>query len=170
MQTCITWYEFQFGIENNKHYDALIVNTTTKEILIIESKRFNNIPRKIKSIIADIKRINCFPVEMLNDNSCRITDFAEYRIYGIILADIWTQNTSSPKRKLQIKEQYKDNSFVSQNEDLKNEPELQNIKFTYNVQGFGDCTDCIKSSAICHDYYLLTMIWEVYYETHSNGI
>lgn len=169
-QTCITWYEFQFGIENNKHYDALIINTATKEILIIESKRYNDIPRKIKSVIKDIKRINNFSSEIANENFCRIADFSEYKIYGIILADIWTQNTSSPKQKLQIQEQYRDNCFVNQNEYLKNESAFTNMEFMYNVQSFDDCTDCIKSSAICHDYYLLTMIWEVSYEAHSNGI
>ena len=114
-QNCITWYEFQFGEKNNQHYDAVVVNITTKEILVIEAKRFNDLPKKIYSTVNDIHRINNFPAEILNENSCRITDFNLYKIYGVFLADIWTAGTSSPKLKKLIKAQYLSQNFINTN-------------------------------------------------------
>ena len=44
----ISWFEFQFGENNNLHYDALIINPKLKVILLIESKRFSNPSKNLK--------------------------------------------------------------------------------------------------------------------------
>ena len=169
-QNCITWYEFQFGEKNNQHYDAVVVNITTKEILVIEAKRFNDLPKKIYSTVNDIHRINNFPAEILNENSCRITDFNLYKIYGVFLADIWTAGTSSPKLKKLIKAQYLSQNFINTNNRIQkfiNEHwsdeekfDLNNLDIIYNVQGFDDCL-ALNHPMICNHYYLLSMTWEV---------
>ena len=47
----ITWFEFQFGEKNNLHYDALIINRETKELFLIESKRFSKLNKKINTLL-----------------------------------------------------------------------------------------------------------------------
>lgn len=169
-QNCITWYEFQFGNKNSKHYDAVIVNTTQKEILIIEAKRYNVLPRKIYSMIKDIFRINNFLTEIRNENFHRIPDFTKYKIYGVVLADIWTAKTSSPKLKELIKEQYASRNFIKTNEHIKDYAnrnlndkdkfDLNNLEITYNMQGFDDCAN-LNYPIICNHYFLLSMYWEL---------
>ncbi len=169
-QNCITWYEFQFGDKNNQHYDAVIINITTKEILIIEAKRYNDLPKKIYSTINDISRINNFPTEILNENSRRIADFNLYKIYGVVLADVWTAETSSPKLKTAIIAQYLSQNFIKTNNHIQkfineywsNEEKfnLDNLEIIYNVQGFNDCLN-LNHPIICNHYFLLSMIWEL---------
>ena len=48
--SAITWFEFQFGENNNLHYDAVIIDPENKRLLLIESKRFSNPHTKIESI------------------------------------------------------------------------------------------------------------------------
>lgn len=52
--SAITWFEFQFGEKNNLHYDAVIIDPENKKLLLIESKRFSNLRKKIAS------RLQCF--------------------------------------------------------------------------------------------------------------
>ena len=52
--SAITWFEFQFGENNNLHYDAVIIDPKNKRLLLIESKRFSNPHQKIASVGADI--------------------------------------------------------------------------------------------------------------------
>ena len=170
-QTCITWYEFQFGNTNNRHYDAIIINLTAKEILVIEAKRFNDLPRKLYSVVNDICRINSFYAEISNENSCRIANINSYKIYGVVLADIWIGNTSNAAHKLIIRNQYANNTFIKENKYIKNyinkyvcEKDkfyLNHIDAAYNAQGFGDCVNLISNPVIYNYYFLLSMFWEL---------
>ncbi len=162
-QDCISWFEFQFDETNNKHYDAIIINSTVKEILVIEAKRYNNLSRKINSVINDIARINKFLTEILRKDDRRIPSIESYKIYGVILADIWIGNTSSVKQKNIVKKQYIDNSFIKDNKYINNDSKrsLSGLKFIYNVEDFTDCIESIKSESICNDYSLLSILWEL---------
>lgn len=65
--SAITWFEFQFGENNNLHYDAVIIDTENKRLLLIESKRFSNPHTKIASIANDIDRIQNVKINYLHD-------------------------------------------------------------------------------------------------------
>ena len=54
---CFPWFEFAFGKESKTHIDCCIVNISKKEILLIESKRFNNVNEKIREVHSDIERL-----------------------------------------------------------------------------------------------------------------
>lgn len=84
-----SWFEFQFGKKNNNHIDALIVNKTTKEIFLIESKRFRNESDLESSTKDYIRMTEQFTLSEFNN---RIDNHNDYRVYGIILADVWTEN------------------------------------------------------------------------------
>ena len=81
----VTWFEFQFGDENNKHIDAVIINPELKTIFIIEAKRFNLVKRKTKSIGEDIIRINSLSGDFAKEFADRIPNFASYKLQGMIL-------------------------------------------------------------------------------------
>ena len=83
----IVWFEFQCGESGNKHVDALLMNTTSKEIFIIEAKRYNNVNQKIRSVARDVKRIQDFFCDK-NKLVSRLGDISEYQLYGMILADV----------------------------------------------------------------------------------
>ncbi|MBE5825200.1 MAG: hypothetical protein IJ683_01820 [Butyrivibrio sp.] len=89
-----TWYEFQFGTENNLHVDAVIVNPAEQELLIIESKRYSNPTSKMKEVGEDIERIQSFlsEIEAENRNGIIRINATDYKkAYGVILADVWTE-------------------------------------------------------------------------------
>ena len=76
----IVWFEFQCGESGNKHVDALFMTTTSKEIFIIEAKRYNNVNQKVKSVAWDVKRIQ----EFFYDKSIfieRLGDISYYKFY-----------------------------------------------------------------------------------------
>ena len=100
-----TWYEFQFGDKNNLHYDAIIINPQKKEILIIESKRFSNVAKKTSEIKSDIDRINLSLSKYLHEFD-RVENNKGYSIIGVILADVWDENSA----KHSILESYKNKS------------------------------------------------------------
>ena len=104
--TVIVWFEFQCGESGNKHVDALLMNTTSKEIFIIEAKRYNNVNQKVKSVAWDVKRIQ----EFFYDKSIfieRLGDISYYKFYGMILADVWCET----KSKIDIAQLYSDKEF-----------------------------------------------------------
>ena len=103
-----TWYEFQFGEKNNLHYDALIINPLSKEILLVESKRFSNPSKKLKEVKSDITRINLSVKDYLPDFTSRIDGFLDYTLYGVILADVWTET----KAKNKILNTFQNHSFI----------------------------------------------------------
>ena len=88
-QRCCAWYEFQFGDKNNLHVDAIILNPDAGELLIIESKRFSNPPKKIEEVKEDITRIPQLINELKQEN--RINMSIVNKSYGVILADVWDE-------------------------------------------------------------------------------
>ena len=106
-ETAFSWFEFQFckkeqenenkkGQKNDNHFDCLLVNTFRKEIVFVESKRFLNEGRK-ESIKKDIERITDYVNgEMTTDS--RFNGYRDYRVYGLILTDVW-QNEEERKDK-----------------------------------------------------------------------
>ncbi len=155
-QNTVTWYEFQFGKKNNEHFDAIIINFSTREILIIESKRYNNMSKQLKAVNKDIGRIKLFPSIDLS----RIPKLEQYKLYGVILADIRTSQTTSVKLKKAIIEQYRKKVFVEKNKKVFTNCTDKDV-FEYNVQNFRDCNTVLQEALICSDYYLLSMFWEI---------
>lgn len=89
-EKCFSWFELQFGNRNNKHIDCCIVNITTKELFLIESKRFNNVESKRIEVYNDIERLINF--EIVSELSSRLENISDYTVYGVILADVWCEN------------------------------------------------------------------------------
>ena len=52
--SAITWFEFQFGENNNLHYDAVIIDTENKRLLLIELLMISIEFKMSKSIICTI--------------------------------------------------------------------------------------------------------------------
>ena len=101
-----SWFELQFGENNSNHFDCLIVNVSREEMFFIESKRFSDTKKKVKSVLSDIKRVNDFIYSEL-DKDGRFASFSDYKTYGVILADIWQENS----RKTQLYKLFKTKSF-----------------------------------------------------------
>lgn len=105
-ESAIVWFEFQCGDNGKKHVDALLMNITSKEIFVIEAKRYNNVNQKVKSVAWDVKRIQ----EFFYDKSIfieRLGDISDYKFYGMILADVWCET----KSKIDIAQLYSDKEF-----------------------------------------------------------
>lgn len=94
-QTAFSWFEFQFGNNNNLHIDAVVINDTTNEMFVVEAKRYNNPIPKMREVGEDIDRIGDFITELQAENqagSMRIDIGGMKKCYGIILADVWTES------------------------------------------------------------------------------
>ena len=101
----ISWFELQFGENDNYHLDAVVANYTTKEIFFVEAKRFSNPAKKKEEIKEDIGRIRKLKEDLLEEckrNSCRIDLKMFNSIYGVVLADLWTETTQKKKYSLNI--------------------------------------------------------------------
>ena len=150
----ISWFELQFGENDNYHLDAVVANYTTKEIFFVEAKRFSNPAKKKEEIKEDIVRIHKLKEELLKEcdcNSARIDLKMFNSIYGVVLADLWTENDT----KKEILTQYLDNNFVQKG--LKFNDDLGEI--IYSVQSFKD--GCSKNVAQCiqDNYNLCSVVW-----------
>lgn len=145
-QDCFTWYELQFGKKNNLHYDAVIFNMAEKKAYIVESKRFTNIS-KIKDVADDVERIDPLRV---NDDQNRI-DLKGFSFYGMILADVWTENNS----KRNILKSFVDKNFFDKYEKTLNcKTKPQNVYYWTN-----QATPFEKVP----NYYLLAAMWKINY-------
>ena len=140
----VTWYELQFGINNNSHIDAVIIDTRNKRILFIESKRFSNPSKKVNEINEDIDRIICLKEELLNDSDERINDIKSYHFYGVILADVWLET----KTKNEIYNAFKDGTYINQKY-----PHIELHELYYDVREF-------DNDKICN-YKLVSFSWEL---------
>lgn len=147
-----TWFEFQFGEKNNLHFDAVIIIPEIKSIYIIESKRFSNPTKKIEEIKKDMVRVNSVSTKYRGELAARIHNFSEHAVFGVILADVWTET----KVKTKIKNAYLNCNFI----DLFI-PALNNAPFnneSYFVIGFEEATEY---DWVNQNYYLLSMMWQV---------
>lgn len=94
-ETAVSWFELQFGPNNHFHADAVIINETAGDMLIVESKRFSHPAKKILEISEDIDRIYDLLSELRAENEQGIIriDLSKIRHgYGVILADVWTES------------------------------------------------------------------------------
>ena len=146
-QNSITWYEFQFGEKNNLHYDALIIDPKSKVVLLIESKRFSNTNKKLIEVRSDINRI-CESINLYRSDFDRIDNFDAYKVVGVILADVWTENAL----KKDILKSFRDNSFLTRF----SMPSVSSP--LYYVTDF-DSTE--KYPVIRDTYHLTSLVWEI---------
>lgn len=153
------WYEFHFG--EKKHYDALLIDPDAKKIFLIEAKRFSS-TKKTKEIDLDIQRISAF-LENEEELRRRIRDYEGYSVCGIILGDVWTENSF----KSNVKESFEHKDYLAQFgvEALRSEKNpLRNAE--YYVQEFGGAipenwrTDN-KLQWLEQYYCLLAIVWEI---------
>lgn len=158
----ITWYEFQFGENNNLHYDAIIINPENREIVVIESKRFSELFKKVREVGEDIERIRDFDTKYFAEFANRIPYLEEYSIVGVILADIWTEG----KNKKAVMQTFKESSFVQHyqkyfSQDIKNQAAWFS-NGQYFCEDFADVKPShVKDNVYIREtYYLLGMIWD----------
>ena len=146
----VTWYEFQFGQKNNLHLDAVIINKAEKEILLIESKRFKNATKQVAKVEEDILRIFFTKDEYWEEFADRIDGFFDYNIYGVILADVWTQT----KPKIKIKEAFESSTFVSDY--------LENLLLAARLEVRSNVKHYIQKPKQLKNYYLTSLVWKVH--------
>lgn len=146
----VTWYEFQFGEKNNLHLDAVIVNKAKKEILLIESKRFKNATKQVAAVEKDILRIFFAKDECWEEFESRIDGFSNYDVYGVILADVWTET----KPKTKIKDAFENSSFVS--------VYIENKLLAARLEEVSDVKHYIQKPKQLENYYLTSLVWKVH--------
>lgn len=147
-QKSISWFELQFGERNNSHVDAVIINLSTNELLIVEAKRFSNPALKMKEILKDIERIHSLVAELKTEKRIKMDEIK--RCYGVVLADVWTETDI----KKQILESYKIGQRNPQDEGSfikRNFPELKLSDLQYDVRDISEI----------ENYYLLSFLWEI---------
>lgn len=144
---CVTWFELPF--DKNNHYDAVIINSTTKEILVIEAKRIN---KNTDGIRGDIKRIMRFPEVLAADGGARLSRSEDYKIYGVVLADVW-DGSARENIKNKTKESFRECNFLSDEFE-------KDTTVRYEILSFSEYNN-IESASIRNNYFLLTMVWSV---------
>lgn len=149
-QNAISWFEFQFGRNNKLHLDAVVINTSSNALFLVEAKRpFNN--EKISEIGEDIDRIYSCLDELRNTDNDRISNMEKYRnIYGVVLADAWPKELKLNESILQA---FKKNNFLTEfSTTIKtNHKEISDEKY-YVSSDF-------KFSI--YSYYLLSFMWKI---------
>jgi hypothetical protein len=151
-----TWFEVPFEDDSKNHFDAIVIIPEVKEIFIIEAKRFSDGNSKVVSVGKDIKRIENYnyisgAIETLKDSN-------QYSIYGVLLADLWTEN--SIKNKISDKWCLGPDNFFTD--------ELFTKKLNIN-KAFVDSIECMERITIgdyvntdpsFKNYNLLICIWK----------
>ena len=136
-----SWFELQFGDNNNNHFDCLIVNRSQEKLFLIEAKRFSNTTGKKDSVLEDVERINGFLKTKMDH---RFEEFKDYRVYGLILADVWQEN----RNKKEVFESFKRGDF------FKDEPLLAEYSPEYYVRS-------LQVDGCDAEYDLLACLWEM---------
>ena len=134
-----SWFELQFGDKNNNHFDCVIINNTRKELFIAESKRFTSSMKK-QSVLNDIGRINSFVKNGLDE---RFDDYKNYKVFGVILADVWKENNT----KKEIYRAFKDEDFFK-------DASLNESWHMYDTRD-------IQVQGCKAEYSLLSFVWEI---------
>ena len=145
-----SWFEFHFG--NGKHVDAVILNYDARELLIMESKRYQNgsVERKIQSVCDDIERIPLVVNELKTQE--RIDMRKIDKCYGLILADVWPEKEDT-------REVLEDYRGGTQNPNSRNAflNKYYNGKKLFNV-----CYDIQEFPKIRpNGYYLVSVYWKI---------
>ena len=156
----VSWFELPF--DNKQRHDGLILDSQSKTLILIESKRFDNPKNKVASVANDVKRINSAlsgaEGESLRD---RIYDFGDYENHlGVILADVWAYNTL----KKDIRNAFQDGVFVERYLVDQGVNSQAMVDCSYFVEPFDDFP---KEGSIKEQYNLLAMIWRIQQEAIS---
>lgn len=156
----VSWFEFQFGKKNNLHVDVVILNKTTGEMCVVESKRFSNPSSKLKEIGKDLQRIQNFVAELKTENSdgtIRINMADIKRCYGVILADVWNETAVKESilesYRVGMKNPDSKESFMYKFREEIGETR-ENTDVHYNVISFCELKKVAK-------YNLVSMWWEI---------
>ncbi len=93
-----SWQEFQIANESSKirnnHIDGLIMNVDSKEIFLIESKRFpkGSVKKKKRELVDDFHRIMKLNIdERLRELFLNKSYVSKFSVYGCLLYDLWDQ-------------------------------------------------------------------------------
>ena len=160
----ISWYELQFSKKvldkdvqsgdadriaekENNHLDCIIIDKTERKLFLVESKRFTNTTGKSTAITKDIERIIDFAKGSVKDERfVRLDRLENFSVYGVILADVWTEN----RKKQEVLDSFKNEKYFSDKTDLTGD------EYIYNTIVFDkDNIDCGS------DYALLTFVWKI---------
>lgn len=154
------WFEFQIPNEskNNHRMDGLIINHTTKELYLVEAKRFskNKLKRKRRELGYDFIRIENLDLSRFENLFVEKELISDYQIFGILLFDLWTEN----KEQIDLLNQWQEicdkpdskllSGFFDINVDCDNQiliPMMQEVK-----------SDSWEKED--YSYYLGTLIWK----------
>ena len=147
-QNAISWFEFQFGDKNDLHIDAVIMNTSSKELIFVESKRFSEPAKKIREVGEDIDRIYSCIEELKEDgNDSRINLKKYKKVYGLVLADVWTE---TPQKKSILKA-YNENKFLEEFSTTINSKQNGISSEKYYVHDFDKLPN----------YHLVSFMWKL---------
>lgn len=155
-----TWFEVPFEDNSRNHFDAMVVIPENMEIFIIEAKRFSDGHEKVISVGNDIKRINN-SMNILGAIK-NIENFENYIVYGVILADVWTETTI--KNKIKDKWNLNENGFFEDKGFVKklNFDEDTRKKFTNSIECMEQINmgEYVKTYPAFEHYNLLICIWK----------
>lgn len=90
-----TWYEVPLKTKY-EHCDAVIFNRNTKEMFVIEAKRFDKPSKKISELLSDVRRIiNKESIDLIK-TEYKNPEIDNFKFYALLLADVWLE---TPKKK-----------------------------------------------------------------------
>lgn len=138
-----TWYEVPVGESKKEHIDAIIFN--------IESKRFANPRQAVNSINNDISKMTDKANKILITKE--LANHEEYKYFGVVLADVWTENDFKKK----IYNNWSENFFNEFLLESENCSKLVNRK--WEKRDFKN--DEVKYKSIKDKYNLLMLIGEI---------
>jgi len=147
----ITWFEAPTKKPPKGHIDAVIINPNTKEVFLIEAKRFSNPDDAKSKIYKDIKRIVDYK------NITYITEelkgVEQYKFYAVVLADVWLETDS----KNDVYDKWK-NCFLDElPNDIRNKLNLESCQW-FKIDFENTIIEC---KAIESNYKLLIMICKI---------
>lgn len=150
----VSWFEFQWGENNDEHIDMVLKDVGSRTMFIVEAKRFSSPSDKIASIARDIKRIPKFIEELHSLERFDVLEGADC-IYGMILADVWVKKSGRTGTKKRILKSFLDGTFLV---DFRKELGLEENELPVNPLYE---TRRVKDVSSVEDYYLLAMMWRV---------
>lgn len=148
-QNAISWFEFQFGKKNDLHLDAIVMNTSSNELILVESKRFNSGKKKIRQVGEDIDRIySCIKELKKASQNSRIDLKNKYKkVYGVVLADVWPET----RLKKSILNAFQTKCFLTNFSTI--------INSTNKISGekYYNCTFNLNN----FPYHLVSFMWKI---------
>lgn len=150
-----SWFELPLlGNKNNEHFDCIIVNVDRKEVFFVEAKRYPSVKSKKESSKGDIIRIEDY-IKKYFYKDPRFENYSDYKLYGLILADVWQENTS----KVKLYNSFVNEEFFDDVDELNNKkPQYKTIRFNY-IDALGNRNKPLLGSE--QEYDLLVFWWEI---------